>query len=159
MPIAKVNGIDLNFKVEGQGKPLLLITGIGLDLGSLDAQSARFGKHFKVIRLDNRGIGKSTKPPGPYSTKMMAEDVVALMDYLQIDKASILGFSMGGMIAQELAINYPGRLDRLVLCATYSCIDNESGLTAEYGKLSGLPKLKYLLGFLKLVTDSRTKPF
>lgn len=159
MTVAKINGISLHYKVEGEGQPLVLVTGIGLTLSSLDSQAAAFKKHFKVVRLDNRGAGKSDKPFGPYSISEMAEDVIGLMDYLKIRKANILGYSMGGLIAQEIAINHPDRLEKLVLCATYSCIDNENGPNSELDKLKDLPKLKYLLGFLKLTTDGRIRPY
>jgi pimeloyl-ACP methyl ester carboxylesterase len=158
MPVAKINGINLNYVVEGAGQPLVLITGIGLALGSLNAQAVLFKRYFKVIRLDNRGSGKTDKPLGPYTTRLMAEDVLGLMDHLHIAKAIVLGYSMGGMIAQEFAISHPDRLEKLLLCSTYSCIDNESGPSPELGKLVGLSKLKYLLGFLRLITDSPIKP-
>jgi len=133
--------------------------GNGLAPGSLNAQAALFKRHFTVIRLDNRGAGKTDKPVGPYSTKIMAEDVVGLMDHLQIRKAIVLGYSMGGMIAQEIAINHPDRLEKLLLCSTYSCVDNKSGPSSEAVELVGLPKLSYLLGFLKLTTNSAVRAF
>jgi pimeloyl-ACP methyl ester carboxylesterase len=93
-----------------------------------------FKKYYRVITFDNRGAGKSDKPPGPYSTRMMADDTVKLIDLLGIEKAHIMGLSMGGMIAQELAINYPQRVIKLVLASTYARQDETSGDTLEQAK-------------------------
>ncbi|MDH4299445.1 MAG: alpha/beta hydrolase, partial [Dehalococcoidia bacterium] len=93
-----------------------------------------FKKYYRVVTFDNRGAGRSDKPPGPYSTGMMADDTVKLMDLLGIEKAHIMGLSMGGMIAQELAINYPHRVMKLVLAATYARQDETSGDTLEQAK-------------------------
>ncbi len=120
MPIAKINGISINFEVSGKGPALLLITGFGSNLSSWAFQVRAFGRHFRVIRFDNRGIGKSDKPQGPYSIQAMAEDAIGLLDHLGIEKAHIVGHSMGGAIAQEVAINHPERVSRLVLCATFA---------------------------------------
>lgn len=117
-------------------------------------QVPAFKDHYKLIRFDNRGAGKSDKPRGPYSIKTMTEDTIGLMDYLGIDKAIILGLSMGGMIAQEIAINYPQRVIKLVLCGTYASRDRDNGLTAEAEKLNGLPNLKRLSVFLSLCFSS-----
>ena len=159
MPLARINGIKFNYKVEGRGRPLVMISGIGLPLGSLNRQAAVLKKHFTVVRLDNRGAGKTDKPAGPYSTPTMAEDVIGLMDLLKIGKADVFGYSMGGMIAQEVALGHPDRLEKLVLCATYSCIDKESGPTPEVGKLAGLSGADYLRAFLKLVSGSAARRF
>jgi len=77
-----------------------------------------FSKLYRVVTFDNRGFGKSDKPPGPYTTKILAGDTIALMDRLEIKKAHILGGSMGGMAAQEIAIEHPERLDKLILSST-----------------------------------------
>jgi pimeloyl-ACP methyl ester carboxylesterase len=76
------------------------------------------GRHYRLIVFDNRGAGRSGKPEMEYSIRMFADDTAALMDQLAIERASILGFSMGGYIAQELAINYPHKVQSLVLAAT-----------------------------------------
>jgi pimeloyl-ACP methyl ester carboxylesterase len=138
MPLAKLNGININYKVEGQGEPLVMIMGFTANRSSWTSQIPCFNKYFRVVTFDNRGAGKSDKPQGPYSTKMMADDAIILMDLLGIEKAHILGVSMGGMIAQELAINYPQRVMKLVLACTYACQDKTSGDTSEQAKLSQL---------------------
>ena len=73
---------------------------------------------FRVISFDNRGIGGSDRPPGPYSARMMAEDAVAVLDAAGVGRAHVLGASLGGMVAQELALGWPERVDRLVLACT-----------------------------------------
>jgi pimeloyl-ACP methyl ester carboxylesterase len=131
MPIAKVNGININYRVQGQGEPLIMIMGAGSNQGGWRFQTGLFKKHFRVITFDNRGVGKSDKPAGPYSMRMMADDTVGLMDHLGIEKAHVLGGSMGGMIAQELAISYPERVDKLVLAGTFARRDGVSGFSPE----------------------------
>jgi 3-oxoadipate enol-lactonase len=120
MPLAAVNGIDLYYEETGSGPPLLLITGLsGTTLGwalLLPALSER----FHVIAFDNRGAGRSSTPPGPYTTRQLADDAAALLDHLGIERAHVIGISLGGMIAQELALGHPERVDRLVLWATYA---------------------------------------
>lgn len=138
MSIAKVNGININYKVEGRGKPLLMIAGLGSDQNVWMFQTYFFKKHFQVITFDNRGVGESDKPKGPYTTRMMADDTVGLMEHLGLKKAHILGISMGGMIAQEMAINYPERILKLVLGCTYAYVEsalNGNHKTAEWDKV------------------------
>jgi pimeloyl-ACP methyl ester carboxylesterase len=137
MPLAKLD-ININYKVEGQGKPLVMIMGFTAPLSGWMAQTPFFKKYYQVITFDNRGVGKSDKPLGPYTTKIMADDTVKLMDFLGIEKAHIMGASMGGMIAQELAINYPQRVNKLVLACTYARPDKTNEDASEPSKLSQL---------------------
>lgn len=118
MPLAKVGDINLCYKVRGNGQPLIMINGFASAQNIMLALARIFAKHYRVITFDNRGIGGSDKPTGAYTTSMMADDTIALMDSLGIDRAHILGGSMGGMIAQEIAINQPQRVNRLVLFCT-----------------------------------------
>jgi pimeloyl-ACP methyl ester carboxylesterase len=134
MPLARLNGINISYQVEGQGEHLVMIMGFTAGRSGWMPQIRFFKKYYRVITFDNRGAGKSDKPPGPYSTRMMADDTVKLMDILGIEKAHILGVSMGGMIAQELAINYPQRVMKLVLACTYARQDETSGDTLEQAK-------------------------
>ena len=134
MPLAKLNGININYRVEGHGEPLVMIMGFSGGRRGWIRQIPFFRTHYRVITLDNRGVGKSDKPPGPYSTRMMADDTVELMSLLGIEKAHVMGVSMGGMIAQELAINYPQRIMKLVLACTFASQDETSGDTLEHGK-------------------------
>ena len=134
MPLAKLNGININYRVEGQGEPLVMIMGLSGRRNGWIRQIPFFKKYYRVITFDNRGVGKSSKPPGPYSTRMMADDTVGLMDLLGIERSHIVGVSMGGMIAQELAINYPQRVMKLVLACTYARQDEASGGSLEHGE-------------------------
>lgn len=156
MPIAAVNGIEISYKIDGQGYPLVMIMGFSSPRSGWSSQVPFFKKHFQVITFDNRGVGKSDKPAGPYTTRMMADDTVALMDHLGIKKAHIVGGSMGGMIAQELAINYPERVSKLVLACTYCCKQGQSGDTKEQAELTKLPPKKMPAAMARLACN---KPF
>jgi len=120
MPVAKVGDINLYYEIHGSGDPLVLIMGYGFRGGHWFAIQDKLAKERRVIVFDNRGTGRSDKPDIPYTAKMMAADVAGLLDVLGIGSASVFGVSMGGMIAQEFALRYPGRLDNLILGCT-SC--------------------------------------
>ena len=119
---ATINGIKICYDIHGIGEPLILIHGFTSKKETFVAQVPELSKHFKVIRLDNRGSGKSERPDEPYNMDMFVNDVRGLMDYLKIEKANILGYSLGGMIAQSFALNYPNRLKKLILLNTMSQI-------------------------------------
>jgi 3-oxoadipate enol-lactonase len=118
MPRAPVNGINIYYEVHGNGEPLLLIAGMGADHRSWFPQTMAFRKRYRVITFDGRGMGKSDTPTGLYTFRTLAEDVIGLMDHLRIDKAHMLGESLGGIVAQEVAILFPHRLMKLVLANT-----------------------------------------
>ena len=118
MSIAKTNGIDLYYELHGNGQPLVLIPGLGYDGWMWHRMIPGLAEHFQVISIDNRGAGQSAKPPGPYSATLLAADVVGLLDDFGLPRAHILGHSMGGFIAQALALDYPERVDKLILSAT-----------------------------------------
>ena len=110
---APVNDIEMYYAVYGAGEPLILLHG---GLGHSDVwggQIPALAERFKVIAADSRGHGRSTRSAQPYSYALMASDVLALMDHLKIDKASILGWSDGGIIGIDIAINHPERLNKL----------------------------------------------
>jgi pimeloyl-ACP methyl ester carboxylesterase len=114
-----VKNIDINYEIHGEGFPLVMIMGLSanIDWWQPDFVTA-VAKHFKTIVFDNRGAGRSTDPGVDYTVKTLAEDTVGLMDALKIPKAHVLGISLGGMIAQELALNFPKRVEKLILAAT-----------------------------------------
>ncbi|MCS7286025.1 MAG: alpha/beta hydrolase [Anaerolineae bacterium] len=118
MPRMKVNDIEVAYEVTGDGHPLVLITGVGYGRWFWHKIVPDLAKHFKVITFDNRGAGESDKPPGPYTTKMMAADTAGLLDGLGISKAYVMGHSLGGFIAQELALARPELVEKLVLAST-----------------------------------------
>jgi pimeloyl-ACP methyl ester carboxylesterase len=119
MPKAPVNGISMYYEVQGKGVPLVMIQGFAGNHQAWFFQTPVFRKYYKVIVFDNRGVGKSGRAGESYTIRTMADDVIGLMDYLAIDKAHILGLSMGGLIAQEVAISYPERVIKLVLGSTF----------------------------------------
>jgi len=120
VPKATINGINMYYEVHGKGVPLVMIQGFAGNHQAWFFQTPVFKKYYKVIIFDNRGIGRTDKSSEPYTIETMAEDVIGLMDYLNIDKAHVLGLSLGGMVAQEIAISYPERVSKLVLGSTFA---------------------------------------
>jgi 3-oxoadipate enol-lactonase len=118
MPRVTANGIEIYYESQGEGQPLALISGIGYTNWQWHRMVPYLAGHFRVMTFDNRGIGQSARPEGPYSAHMLAADTVGLLDALGIEKAVILGHSMGGFIAQALALEFPHKLDKLILCST-----------------------------------------
>jgi pimeloyl-ACP methyl ester carboxylesterase len=116
---ADANEVRIAYHERGTGEPLVLLMGFGADGTVWEKHVAVYEKHFRCIVIDNRGVGKSDQPPGPYSTRIMAEDTVAVMNHAGIDTAMVAGISMGGAIAQELAINNPKRISKLLLVSTW----------------------------------------
>lgn len=155
MPKAKINDIELYYEQHGNpdGDAIVLIHGLnGSHLGWANILS-KLGEHYHLTIFDNRGSGQSSVPKGPYSIAQMADDTVALMNYLHIETAHIVGHSMGGAIAQHLAATYPEKLKKLILYATASKFDarcmhaldqiitlTEQGASqTEIARLIGLP--------------------
>ena len=118
MPEVKSNGIELYYEIHGAGQPLVLISGLGYSSWQWHRMVPFLAEHFQVITFDNRGVGRSDKPAGPYTAQMLAADTVGLLDALGIDKAIICGHSMGGFIAQALTLDFPERVSKLILCST-----------------------------------------
>lgn len=111
------------YEQQGTGTPLILICGISADLSVWKFLAAELSPHFRVVMLDNRGVGRTETPDAPFTIVDMAEDVLGLMDHLGIDSAHVLGWSMGGIIAQTLALNYPERVQKLVLVGSFAEAD------------------------------------
>jgi 3-oxoadipate enol-lactonase len=105
-------------EARGDGAPLLLVMGLGYARWGWDPVVEPLTRRHRVITFDNRGIGESEKPPGPYTAAEMADDAVAVLDEHGVERADVVGTSLGGMIAQELALAHPERVDRLVLACT-----------------------------------------
>jgi pimeloyl-ACP methyl ester carboxylesterase len=118
MPYTEAPGFRMEYETHGEGDPLLLINGLGSDRSEWLFQFPEFAERFLVIAFDNRGAGGSDTPPGPYSTAQMADDAAALLAHLGVDRAHVLGVSLGGMIAQEVALRHPDRVGKLVLACT-----------------------------------------
>jgi pimeloyl-ACP methyl ester carboxylesterase len=118
MPTVKANGITIEYEGHGSGAPLLLIAGIGYDRWMWHRMIPGLAEDFRVIAFDNRGVGGSDKPPGPYTAELLADDAAALLEALGVEKAAIYGHSMGGFIAQALVLEHGQQVDKLILSAT-----------------------------------------
>ena len=118
MPYAQVGDIKLYYEVHGDGPPVVLVPGLGSDTRLFFNVVPLLATLHQVIVLDPRGGGQSDKPTGGYSIEQMAEDVAGLFGTLGIASADVVGYSMGGKIALQLAASLPELVDLLVLCAT-----------------------------------------
>ncbi|MFX1459028.1 MAG: alpha/beta fold hydrolase [Promethearchaeota archaeon] len=119
IPIFKHNDVEINYIMKGKGKPLVLVHGFGTKYQGWNFQISYFEKKMKVIALDNRGVGKSSRPNYHYTMDMFVEDIKALLDHLNIqDKIHLCGISLGGMIVQNFVLKYPEITKTLILCAT-----------------------------------------
>lgn len=143
MSIAKVGEIEMYYDEQGSGEALLLIMGLAADSTAWLFQVPEFSKHYRTISFDNRGVGRSSKPTGPYTIHQMADEAVGLLDVLNVERAHVVGVSMGGMIAQELVLRHPQRVRGLVLACTYPepgrDVEEHLQVTVERfgGKISG----------------------
>ncbi len=115
-----LDGIAINYEREGSGTPLVLTHGLGDDLHFWDNLVPELARYHTVIRWDVRGFGLSDKPPGPYTPALLAADLAALLERLEVPVAHVAGLSMGGVIAQRLALDHPARVRSLTLLSTSS---------------------------------------
>src|SRR5258708_10541624 len=119
MPIAKLGSIDLFYERAGQGSPLLFISGTGGDLRvKPNVFDGPLPKLFDVLAYDQRGLGRSAKPDVAYSMADYADDTAALLEYVGWPAAKVIGVSFGGMVAQEVVLRHPAKVERLVLACT-----------------------------------------
>jgi len=118
VPKIKVNDMEIAYQIEGSGEPLILIAQYNGVKESWEHQVEGLSKDFRVVTFDNRGVGESTVPAEPFTIADMAADTVGLMDALGIDSAHIFGVSMGGLIAQLLALDFPDRVKKVALGCT-----------------------------------------
>lgn len=118
MPFTDNQGTKIYWDEQGAGEPLLLIMGLGYPSSMWHRTRPALSDFYRTIALDNRGAGQSDVPPGPYSMALMASDAAAVLDAASVPRAHIFGLSMGGMIAQEFALQYPGRVQSLILGCT-----------------------------------------
>lgn len=126
MPTLALPDGDLYYQLDGRADApvLLLSNSLGTDLGMWEKQIPALAEHFRVVRYDTRGHGRSLVSAGPYSIEQNARNVLALLDALGVQQASFCGLSMGGLIGQWLLLNAPHRLNRVVLCNTAAKIAN-----------------------------------
>ncbi|MEA5583272.1 alpha/beta hydrolase [Nodularia harveyana UHCC-0300] len=118
MPQVQINGINFFYDIKGQGEPLLLIAGFLCDHSYWSLIMPSLTREYQVIRVDNRGMGRSSAPDHPYTIQQMANDVTALLDHIGIHQVNVVGHSMGGQIAQELVLSDPRRVKSLILLST-----------------------------------------
>jgi pimeloyl-ACP methyl ester carboxylesterase len=131
MSTVTVGDVELYYEEHGSGDPLLLIMGLAADSTAWLFQLPAFSERYRTIVFDNRGVGRSAKPAGPYTIRQMGDDAAGLLRTLGIDRAHVVGVSMGGMIAQELALQHPERVRSLVLACTFPEPDDEVRLGRE----------------------------
>ena len=115
MPAVKVGDINMYHEVQGEGDPIVLIPGLGGACYLFFRQTPCLAEEYRVIAIDSRGSGLSDKPDIPYSVEMMADDVARLLDVLGINRAHILGYSLGGSIAQHLSLRHHDKVASLIL--------------------------------------------
>ena len=123
MPVASIGRYEINYSDEGEGPPVLMIHGLAGDLSAWTPQVAALRDRFRTITFDNRGAGKSTQVDETVSTADLARDTIELMEHLKIENAHIVGRSMGGAIAQIVALERPDLVRSLVLCASFAKLD------------------------------------
>ncbi len=126
--LIKANGIQVNYELSGKkDTPFVILShSLGSSLSMWNPQRKVLESHFQVLRYDIRGHGKSEAPPGVYTLHLLGEDAVALLDALGIDQVHWVGLSLGGMIGQSIALNYPKRLQSLALCDTMAVVPEEA---------------------------------
>ncbi|MEO7599928.1 MAG: alpha/beta hydrolase [Opitutus sp.] len=123
MPHVTTNGIKLHYTEQGSGPPLLLIMGITAPGSVWEKHAAYWSKNFRCLLPDNRGVGQSDKPPGPYSSAMMADDLAGLLEQLGTSAVRVVGCSMGSTIAQQLALRHPRAVQSMVLMCPWARCD------------------------------------
>jgi 3-oxoadipate enol-lactonase len=145
MPTASVNGIEINYRLEGDGeRTVVLVNGLADDLETWVLQvDDLLAAGYRVLRFDNRGVGQSSAPPGPYTTRLFADDAKALITSLGLTNVDMMGVSMGGMIAQEYALAYPDDLRSVTFGCTYAApgpfCERMFSMWADMAPLNGVP--------------------
>ncbi|MDH3680282.1 MAG: alpha/beta hydrolase [Acidimicrobiia bacterium] len=154
MPFIESNGLDVYFERHGEGSPVLNISGSGGDLRRAKPHRSPLNEAFDVVHYDQRGLGQTSKPDGPYTMADYADDAAALMTAVGWDRAAVVGTSFGGMVALELALRHPERVTRMVLNCTSPGGPLPSFPLHELDKLDTEAAIEIKLGLL----DSRWDP-
>ncbi len=152
MPSLRANGIELYYERRGVGRRLLFLNGSGATTTTSAPVIDQFAGTFDVAVHDQRGLGRTSVPPGPYTMDDYASDGIAVLDHLEWDTARVIGISFGGMVAQELAVTWPARVERLALLCTSP--GGEGGASYPLHELADLPTDERVTMSLQLL-DSR----
>jgi len=147
--------VRIAWERRGSGPPVVLIHGLGYARWGWDSVADPIAERFEIILLDNRGIGESDAPPGPYTCAAMAADVLGVLDDAGIDRAHVVGTSLGGMIAQELVLAAPSRVDRLVLVCTTPGGPNAASMPSQTMELiAAAPSMEPLVALRRFVENA-----
>jgi len=155
MPTIAANGIELYYERWGDGPRLLFLNGSGSSIATSELLIKLFTDDFEVLVHDQRGLGRSEIPSGPYSMAEYAADAVALLDSVGWERTRVVGVSFGGMVAQEIAVTYPERVERLaLLCTSPGGVGGASYPLHELAKLPEVDRAAIALALL----DTRFTP-
>ena len=153
MPFATVRDLSMYYEIHGTGSRLLIINGTGGDLRRKpNIFDSPIAKHFEILSYDQRGLGQTSRPDIPYTMADYADDANGLLDTIGWESCMVMGISFGGMVAQEFALRYPPRVERLVLACTSS--GGEGGASYPFQELAHLPEEDYIRHILQL-SDTR----
>ena len=128
MPTTKGAAGPIHWIQKGSGTPVVLLHGLGGDVGFWEAEIGALASRHRVIAIDLRGSGATPPSPGGHSMDDLADDVIAVLDDLDLERAHVVGFSMGGCVAQALAVRHQHRVDRLVLASTFAVMNAQARL-------------------------------
>jgi 3-oxoadipate enol-lactonase len=149
MPFINVRDLKMYYEIRGKGPRLLVISGTGGDLRrSPNVFETPIAQHFEILAYDQRGLGQTSRPDIPYTMIDYADDANVLLDAVGWDRSLVMGISFGGMVAQEFALRYPDRVERLVLACTSS--GGGGGASYPLHELAGLPLDDYVRHILRL---------
>jgi 3-oxoadipate enol-lactonase len=146
MATAQVNGISMYYELAGKGEPLVIINGLGADISEFASVAELFTDNCHVLTFDNRGAGRTDEPDEPYSIEQMANDTAGLMEAVGFKQANILGISMGGRIALELALSRPNIVKRLVLVSAAARSVRRHKTVGNFLAFDVLPRLPIMKG-------------
>ena len=157
MPVVQANEIEIYYEEHGSGEPLLLIMGWGGNTATWNPQLEGLAEQYRVIAFDNRGAGRTKAPDSPYTIPQMAADTAGLLHALGVPKAHVFGISMGGMVAQELALGYPELVGSLILGCTSAGGSTAAGADPAQEHLAAVPPPARSLGIIHRLPETHTQ--